>query len=172
MFAAGPVQPQLLLDVLFNTTPARPALLILLGHHERQLLPGGLGQSRIKIDSAPEWLSEADVRSRAQKQMAAWTQPRSIVVMMACASGTTGAETLTDFTTAWNACGASAIVGTECVIGSQLASEFARAFASKTWKEKKNLGEAMAEIRADLLAEGNPLAFMFHAVGDIDLVLS
>jgi hypothetical protein len=169
--AAGPVQPALLLDVLFKITTARPALLILLGHHERTLLPGGLGQSRIKIGPAPEWLSEADVRSRAQKQPAAWSQPRSVVVMMACASGTTGAETLTDFTTAWNACGASAIVGTECVIGSQLAAEFARVFATKTWKDKTNLGNAMAEIRADLLAEGNPLAFMFHAIGDIDLVL-
>jgi hypothetical protein len=116
-------------------------------------------------------LSEGDVRSRAQKETAAWSQPRSAVVMMACASSTTGAETLTDFTTAWNACGASAIVGTECVIGSRLAAEFARAFATRTWKDKKNLGDAMAEIRADLLAEGNPLAFLFHAVGDIDLVL-
>jgi len=170
-FAAGPVQPTPLLDALFKTTTARPALLILLGHHERQLLPGGLGQSRIKIDPAPEWLSEADVRSRAQKETGAWSQPRTAVVMMACASGTTGAETLTDFTTAWNACGASAIVGTECVIGSELAAEFARSFATKTWKDKMNLGDAMAEIRAELLAGGNPLAFLFHAIGDIDLVL-
>jgi hypothetical protein len=169
--AAGPVQPALLLDLLFKTTTTRPALLILLGHHERQLLPGGLGQSRIKIDSAPAWLSEADVRSRAQKETVAWSQPRSAVVMMACASSTTGAETLTDFTTAWNACGASAIVGTECVIGPQLAAEFARLFAMRAWKDKTNLGDVMAEIRADLLAEGNPLAFLFHAVGDIDLVL-
>jgi hypothetical protein len=169
--AAGPVQPASLLDVLFKTTTARPALLILLGHHERQLLPGGLGQSRIKIDSAPEWLSEADVRSRAQKEPTAWGQPRSTVVMMACASGTTGAETLTDFTTVWNACGASAIVGTECVIGPQLAAEFARSFATRVWKDKQNLGDAMAEIRAELLAEGNPLAFLFHSVGNIDLVL-
>jgi hypothetical protein len=169
--AAGPVQPASLLDVLFKTTTARPALLILLGHHERQLLPGGLGQSRIKIDPAPEWLSEADVRSRAQKEPAAWSQPRSAVVMMACSSGTTGAETLTDFTTAWNACGASAIIGTQCVIGSPLAAEFARIFTIKTWNDKTNLGDAMAEIRADFLAEGNPLAFLFHAIGDIDLVL-
>jgi hypothetical protein len=168
---AGPVQPAPLLDVLFKTTSGRPALLILLGHHERQLLPGGLGQSRIKIDPAPEWLSEADIRSRAQKEDAAWSQPRSVILMMACASGTTGAETLTDFTTAWNACGASAIVGTQCVLGSQLAAEFARAFAHKLWKDKSDLGDAMAEIRAELLADGNPLAFLFHAVGDIDLVL-
>jgi hypothetical protein len=169
--AAGPVQVNSLLDVLFKTTDARPSLLILLGHHERKLQPGGLGQSRIKIDPAPVWLSEDDIRGRAQKQPQAWDQPRSAVVMMACASGTTGADTLTDFTTAWNACGASAIIGTQAVIGSPLAAHFARSFVKKAWTEKKDLGEAMAEIRGELLAEGNPLAFLFHAIGDIDLVL-
>lgn len=169
--AAGPVQPASLLDVLFKTTDARPALLILFGHHEHQSLPGGVKQSRIQLDAAPEWLSEEDVRSRAQQEIAPWVQPRSIIVMMACASSTTGAETLTDFTTAWNMCGAAAIVGTQCIVGAQLAADFARVFVTKTWKNKTNLGDTMAEIRADLLAEGNPLAFLFHAIGDIDLVL-
>jgi hypothetical protein len=30
----------------------------------------------------------------------------------------------------------------------------------------------MTGIRAELLAEGNPLAFVFHAIGNVDLTLN
>jgi hypothetical protein len=169
--ATGPVQAATLLDLLFQKPDERPALLILLGHHDRQVRPGGRGVSRIQIDSPLGWLSETDVRGRAQNEPAAWSQPRSAILLMACSSANTGIETLTDFVTAWTVSGASAIVGTECVIGSKLAAAFARSFARLAWKTKVSLGEAMADIRADLLAHGNPLAFLFHAIGDVDLVL-
>jgi NTE family protein len=52
-----------------------------------------------------------------------------------------------------------------------LFAKFARSFAQRSWGKKEPLGAALSAIRADLLAEGNPLAFMFHALGDVDLVL-
>jgi len=56
-------------------------------------------------------------------------------------------------------------------VGSNLAADFARRFSRRIWSGKENLGSAMTEIRAELLAEGNPLAFLFHAIGDVDLNL-
>jgi len=169
--ATGPVQTVPLLDLLFQKPDYRPALLILLGHHERQLRAPQPDVSRIRIDSAPQWLTDEDVSSRAEKEQTAWDQPRPVVLLAACSSATTGIDTLTDFVTAWTVSGASAIVGTECVVGSKLAATFSRRFANRVWKKKDPLGKAMTTIRADLLAEGNPLAFLFHAVGDVDLVL-
>jgi hypothetical protein len=169
--ATGPAHPGQLLDLLFQKADQRPALLILLGHHDRQARAGGTDLSRIQIDSPEVWLSEEAVSSRASNQPAPWEQPRSIVLLMACSSVPTGIQTLTDFVTAWTVSGAAAIVGTECVVGSRLAATFARTFTARVWKNREPLGPAMTGIRARLLAEGNPLAFLFHAIGDVDLVL-
>jgi hypothetical protein len=169
--ATGPVQTASLLDLLFQAPDQRPALLILLGHHERQLRAPLPDVSRIRIDSAPQWLTDEDVSVQAQKKPAAWDQPRAVVLLAACSSATTGIDALTDFVTAWTVSGASGIVGTECIVGSKLAATFSRRFAEGMWKHKRPLGQVMTTIRANLLAEGNPLAFLFHAVGDIDLVL-
>jgi hypothetical protein len=168
---SGPAHPVQLLDLLFQKPEQRPALLILLGHHDRQVRAGALDVSRILIDSPAVWLSHRDVSLRAQGQPNAWDQPRSLVLLMACSSAPIGIQTLTDFVTAWTISGAAAIVGTECVVGSKLAATFSRVFATRIWKEKAPLGRVMTEIRAQLLAEGNPLAFVFHALGDVDLVL-
>jgi hypothetical protein len=168
---SGPVQSAALLDLLFEKPDQRPALLILFGHHERLLqVPNDL--SRIRIDSAPEWLSDRDVSLRAQKEVAAWDQPRAVVLLSACASATSGVEALTDFVSAWSVSGASAIVGTECVVGAPLAARFARGFADRMWRQKHSLGRTMTELRAEMLASGNPLAFLFHAIGDVDLVIA
>jgi len=169
--ATGPVQTAPLLDLLFQKPDHRPALLILLGHHERQLRTPQPDVSRIRIDSTPQWLSDEDVSSRAEMEPNAWGQPRPIVLLAACSSATTGIDTLTDFVTAWTVSGASAIVGTECVVGSKLAASFSLSFANRVSKRKEPLGKALTGIRADLLADGNPLAFLFHEVGDVDLVL-
>jgi hypothetical protein len=170
--AFGPNQAQPLLNILFDEPDRRPSLLILLGHHEqRDQTAGGLA-SRLQIDGKPEWLSEEEVRQRTQKQPSCWNQPRSVILLMACESATTGLTTLTDFITTWNTSGAGAIVGTECVVGSKLAADFAQRFTHRVWKNKEELGSAMMGIRGELLAEGNPLAFLFSAVGDLDLNMS
>jgi hypothetical protein len=169
---AGPGVPATLLDLLFDKPSERPALLILLGHHERQARVAGGNLSRFRVDGTPTWLSEDDVRARAKKKTDAWSQPRSLILMMACESAATGLTTLTDFVTVWTVSGASAIVGTDAVIGSSLAADFAVRFSHRVWKEKETLGTAMTGIRGELLAEGNPLAFLFHAIGDVDLVVN
>ena len=170
--ALGPNEPKPLLDILFDNPDIRPSLLILLGHHERLNRPIGGLLSRLQIDDKPEWLSEEDVRFRMQKQPSSWAQPRSVVLLMACESAITGLTTLTDFVTTWNVSGAGAIIGTESVVGSKLAADFAQRFAHRMWNDKETLGSAMMGIRGEFLAEGNPLAFLFHAVGDLDLNLS
>jgi hypothetical protein len=152
--------PATLLDLLFDKPSERPSLLILLGHHERQPRPAGEPLSRFRVDATPTWLSEDDVRARAQEQTDAWSQPRSLVLMMACDSAATGLTTLTNFVTAWTVSGAGAIVGTDAVVGSRLAADFARRFSQRVWKDR-NLALPTA-IRGELLAEGNPLAFLFR----------
>ncbi|MEO5740046.1 MAG: hypothetical protein ABIS29_05580 [Vicinamibacterales bacterium] len=158
-----------LLDLLFDKDK-RPTLLIILGHHDQQF--GTPPTARIQLDGTPTWLSEDDLRSRAKRSADAWEQPRSLVLLMGCDSATTKLATLTNFVTAWCSVGASAIVGTEAVVGSTTAADFARRFSERAFKQKQSFGTAMNGIRRELLAEGNPLAFVFHAIGNVDLTLN
>jgi hypothetical protein len=166
---SGPGVPKDLLDLLFDKDK-RPSLFIILGHHDQQ--SGTPPLARIQIDGTPTWFSEDDLRTRAKKSADAWEQPRSLVLLMGCDSATTKLATLTNFITAWCTVGAGAIVGTEAVVGSTTAADFARRFSDRAFKQKQSFGAAMTGIRAELLAEGNPLAFVFHAIGNVDLTLN
>ena len=87
-----------------------------------------------------------------------------------CESAVTDVTTMNDFVTAWNGVGAAAVVGTEAVVGSDLAAEFAETVTRELWAGKP-LGKAVTEFRRSLIGRGNPLAFLFHAVGDADLTV-
>jgi len=158
----GPADEEQLITLLWKYPPERPAVLIVLGHMEEQ-------DERIRLARDQQWLSRAELADRAQDEKRAWEQPRSIVLLMACDSGAASLKTVNNFVVAFNTAGAAAVVGTECIVDSQLAAQFAQQISVAMVKDRIRLGAAITEFRRASLQRGNPLAFVFNAIGDVDL---
>jgi hypothetical protein len=58
----------------------------------------------------------------------------------------TRVATVNDFVTAWNTARAGAIVGTECVVGADLAASLAEYVTTGLWKDE-TLGKATTNFR-------------------------
>lgn len=166
----GPVDPDLLLDILWDT-PQRPSILIVLGHLKKLATAGEPEGARVVLVPQSKWLLRQEISERSAHDTAGWCQPRSMILMMACESAATEVETVNDFVTAWNTAGAGAIIGTECIVGSALAAELAEEVTKAVWN-KRTLGEAMTDFRRKAVNQGNPLGLIFHAVGDVDLTVN
>lgn len=169
--ADGPLDPDKLLDLLWANPPERPSILIVLGHLAKTPIRGEPDDSRIVLVPNSKWLLRQKIADRYTKDPVGWRQPRSIVLLMACESAATEVATVNDFVTAWNAAGAGAIVGTECVVGADLAASLAESVTTELWNGK-TLGEAMTNFRRRAVTHGNPLGLVFHAVGDVDLTVN
>jgi hypothetical protein len=169
--AAGPLDPDQLLDLLWANPPKRPSILILLGHLAKTPILGEPDDARIVLVPKSKWLLRQEIAKRYTKDPAGWRQPRSIVLLMACESAATEVTTVNDFVTAWNAAGAGAIVGTECVVGAGLAASLAESVTTELW-HGGTLGEAMTSFRRGEVTRGNPLGLVFHAIGDVDLTVN
>jgi len=167
----GPLDPDQLLDLLWAEPPKRPSILIVLGHLAKRPILGEPEGARIVLVRNSKWLLRRKISERVTKDAAGWQQPRSIVLLMACESAATEVTTLNDFVTAWNTAGAGAIVGTECVVGADLAASLAEEVTTGLWNGK-TLGEAMTNFRRAAVSSGNPLGLVFHAVGDVDLTVN
>jgi hypothetical protein len=163
----GPMDETALLDVLWNTPPERPAILIVLGHMDDIQKPGVLDSPGIVL-KAGQWLTQGHLDERLTSTT--WEQPRPVVMLMACEAAVMTARTINDFVSSFHTAGAAAVIGAEAVVASDLAAAFARDMTKELWNNK-SLGRAMTMFRRQTLARGNPLAFLFHAIGDIDLTL-
>ncbi len=170
LVANGPADADLLADLMWKDPPERPSILIVLGHLETRLVVGEPTAPRIVLVPQSKWLTRKLIADRAGNEVDGWKQPRSVIMLMVCESAATTAETVNDFVTAWNTAGAGAIIGTETIVGSGLSATFAEEVTQRLWSQEP-LGKAMTEFRRLLLGQGNPLAFIFHAIGDTDLTL-
>ena len=168
---SGPLDPDKLLDLLWANPPQRPSILVVLGHLAKRSIKGEPDGARIVLVPNSKWLLRQKIAERYTKDPIGWRQPRSIVLLMACESAATEVATVNDFVTAWNAAGAGAIVGTECVVGADLAASLAESVTTDLWNGK-TLGEAMTNFRRGVLTRGNPLGLVFHAIGDVDLTVN
>ncbi|MFC4068691.1 hypothetical protein [Actinoplanes subglobosus] len=111
-----------LLDNLFD--PARPAVVIVLGHHETRDINDQPQGSRIALLSADGWLQPDRITDRRADD-GEWQPPHSLVMLLSCRSAAAGPTELTSFLSALNGARAGAIVGTECDVYSDLAADFA-----------------------------------------------
>jgi len=158
-----------LLDLLWQSQK-RPTLLIVLGHLETQEVTGEPSGARIVLQPNKQWLQANDITDR-QLDVGDWDDlPRTLVLLMACGSATTDINTLNDFFKALRTAGAAAIIGTECTAFTALVSRFAREVTLDIW-DKKSLGDAVKLFNRRLMAERNPLAFVFNYLGDADLTV-
>jgi hypothetical protein len=159
-FYADLPQGKDLLDLLWDES-ARPVVAVLLGHLDEET-----DEPRIGMPGA-RFVDGDQITSR-EMNGGVWTDPRSIVLLMACASAVSKLTTLAGLPLAFSSAGAAAVVGTEAPAFSGLVSEFARELAISLWRGA-SLGEAVTSSRRSLLARGNPLAFVFTAFGDADV---
>lgn len=157
------------LDLLWDEQ-RRPALLIVLGHLETEEIVGEPPGPRIVLAPKKKWLRAKAITARERKAGEWRHQPRSVVLLMACGSGATEVSTLNDFVTSLSSAGAAAVVGTECLVFTKLVTLFAREVTGALWSGKVTLGEAIKNLRRRLVSAGNPLAFVFSAAGNADLV--
>jgi hypothetical protein len=168
--ASGPVDPDQLLDLLWDPQK-RPSILIVLGHLAEDAIKDEPEGARIELVPKSKWLLRRKISERCAGDSSGWCQPQSMVLLMACESAATQVSTVNDFVTAWNTAGAGAIVGTECIVGSDLAATLAEEVTTGLWNGK-TLGEAMTGFRRMSVNNGNPLGLVFHAVGDVDLTVN
>jgi hypothetical protein len=146
----------------------RPAAWIILGHLENnriELIPKAL---RLTAD---QWLSPKTITDYLI-QYNSWDQPKPMIFLMACESASTQLSDLNGFVQAFNALGASAIIGTECTVFSGLAAQFAQEIILKLWNGKETLGEAIQSFNREILQKKIPLPFVFNCVGSSDLTFT
>jgi hypothetical protein len=163
----GPHDQVPLLEILWKEPPERPSILIVLGHIDTEDIANQPTGLRLVLRPNASWLTCERIAERTEPR---WGQPRTIVLMMGCESGAITAETINNFTTAWDSAGAGAIIGAEAIIDSALASRLAETVTADLWSGK-SLGVSMTEFRRTLMHQGNPTALVFHAIGDLDLTL-
>ncbi|HEX7316317.1 MAG TPA: hypothetical protein VF297_20595 [Pyrinomonadaceae bacterium] len=160
----------------------RPAVLIVLGHLERNDLMGEPSGPRImlfprakwtKAEAIPEsgWLRDVEI-SDWKSQYHRWdAQPLPLVLLLGCATHAVELGAVNDLVKAFSYAGAGAVVGTECTTFSSLAARFAREVTEKVWVEKRTLGQAVLDFNQALITSGNPLGFVFSCFGNVDLKL-
>jgi hypothetical protein len=168
--ASGPSQESLLLDLLWQDPPVRPAVLIVLGHFETEQKPGEPDTPRVELQPSTEWLTLKHLLERASKAPDEWNDPRTIVIFAPCGGAATSTDTLNDFVTALNSAGAGAIIGMQSTIGGDQATDFAEKLTTRLWAYD-SLGEAMQKVRSETIMSGDPGGFLLQSFGDIDLKL-
>jgi hypothetical protein len=153
------------LDLLWEDAE-RPALLVVVGHFETEPIRGEPDGPRMKLPKG--WLVPGEIVDRMQQQT--WQQPYTLVLLMGCQTGLLELGTLAGFATAFNGAHAAGVAGTEIVAFSRLLTRFAQEITLALWRDG-NLGAAITKFRRNLLAAGNPLAFVFQALGCADVHL-
>lgn len=146
----------------------RPAILLLLGHYETQMIPGQERGARISLPGQ-RWLLPGGILQKT-KDLDRWKPPHPLVLLAACESAQADLSTLTGFLGAFADAGAAAVVGTEATVFEGLASRFGREITAVLLRDR-TLGEAVLELRRQLLLEKNPLGFVFTPYGDAGLTV-
>jgi hypothetical protein len=156
-----------LIDLLWDDQQ-RPGILIVLGHMAERQVQGEPDEPRMLLPKK-KWFLASDVLARLGFD-APWSQPNTLVLLMACSSGATELTTLNNFVTSLTTAGATAVIGTECLVYSSLVARFTREVMFELW-DKKRLGKAMKFFNRRLLTGGNPLAFVFNCLGSTGIKL-
>jgi hypothetical protein len=146
----------------------RPGILIVLGHMAELDAAGEPKGSRMLLPEN-KWFLANEVSNRLLSDPP-WNQPNTLVLLMGCSSAATELTTLNNFVTSLRTAGATAVIGTECLVFSSLVARFTREVTSDLWNQKR-LGEAMKFFNRRLVSDGNPLAFVFNCLGSTSIKL-
>lgn len=146
----------------------RPAAVVFHAHHGRREILG-VDRSGMVLSARPDFFHDGLVLDRRKRARKAWSQPRSICFLMACGAAALSIDTVTALAPALIKAGALAVAGTEVEVTEALAARFAEEVLHDLFVDGAQLGEASVSFRRKLLAEGNPLGFLFTVYGDAEL---
>jgi hypothetical protein len=168
-----------LLDILW-ASEQRPSILIILSHLETEasdeepMGPRILTIPRIagQAPDLPLWLLTQTI-TRYEKKNGRWeSQPIPLVLLMACDSVGNDLAALSSFVKSFSSAGASAVIGTECDIFSDIGARFAKEITDSVLLKKKQLGQAIQDFNQLLIKAGNPLIFSFTCFGNANLTIT
>ena len=157
------------LDTLW-TDAARPSQIIIYSHLETRVISTQPAGRRLVFTDGSV-LRVDDIDGRYDDYDGPWSEPQTVVFLMACGTVAADDEMLSDFATSLHTAGARAIAGTEVVTQAGLLSEFASEVTTAWWAPAltRQLGEVVRQFRIKLLRAGNPLGFVFTLLGNADL---
>jgi CHAT domain len=101
--------------------------------------------------------------------LAAWDKARPLVFLNACQSIALEAQLISPFLDKFVALGASALVGTEVRVFTELAADFGAALLRRMIAEHETLGTALLRVRRRMLGQGNPMGLAYAAYGSAAL---
>lgn len=146
----------------------RPPLVVFIGHHLDNG-HGGIPDPRLALADGTTVLSLHDVRDELQHHDE-WAAPRSLVLLLACGSGTQRVDTGTSLAAALLQLGAVGVLATECAVRTGVASRLARDLTTRLAAREK-IGHALRESILQLATEGCPLGLAFTYLGSADAQL-
>jgi hypothetical protein len=155
---------ELLLDYLWNKAPS---LVVVIGHLETKAIKNEPRGPRVVVDPGVQWLQEHKVIEYIEEEDVL-NKPQPLILLLSCKVAAVELKTLNDLFTSLYRAGTAGIVGTETVVFTRLAADFAFDFANELWNNH-TYGEVVNMIRSKMLREGNPLGFIFTSFGDVDL---
>ncbi|MCB2149389.1 MAG: hypothetical protein KQI81_23110 [Deltaproteobacteria bacterium] len=157
-------------DLLGNVWDRKsgPAMVVVIGHMETRIIPGESTGPRLVIVPGQQWLRDIDVRSYKRRHKALGP-PQPVILLLGCGTAAVEMQTLNSLFTSLINAGAAAVIGTECLVFTDLACQLAKDLTDLMINKDHNFGDAMRFFRSKLMEGGNPLGFVFTAFGDADL---
>lgn len=152
-------------------TPAkRPAVFVAFGRMKQAPAPQEPAGPRFSLPPGSRWLLPRHLIDEAFDQ-GAWTNPRSLVLLVMCHSGAVEVGAFNDFALAFLHAGASGVLGTETFVFPGIA----RLFTAQVLGDLKNgqtMGQAMRRFVTARAVGGDPTGFVFTYIGSADLSLT
>ena len=159
-----------LLDTFRNGT-SRPTVIVFAGHHRDTGNPGSPVHQLLSEQGQPILTLDDFRRSYATP----WDAPRSLVFLLACASGAGRADTGPSLASALLAYGAAGVIATECTVYTPMVARVSRdilaALAASEGGQKMTMGRAVQQTLLRLAREGCPLglAFTYYGIAEASL---
>jgi hypothetical protein len=165
---------ELLPDVLAPLLPAEnllervwdadshPAIAIIYGHTETEVKNGRRIPKRITLPGR-KFLSTLSIDQKTESD-GELNEPRPVILLLACDTALIDVGTLNDFVSSFHYARAPVIIGTESVAFRSLLARFAREM-TVALADGRPLGKSLREFRRGMIRAGNPIPFVFHAVG-------
>jgi len=150
-----------------RTPGTRSPLVVYIGHHGDAGVPD-LPAPQLELEDGTPILDLDDFTRELQLGHKDWeAAPRSLILLLACGSGTDRVDTGTSLAAALLNLGAVGVLATECTVLTGIVSRVARDLTSRL-AQGQHMGAAMRETIFELAVEGCPLGLAFTYLGTAD----
>ncbi len=168
-----------LVELLWDVK-SRPAALVVFGHMQTTPETGEPNHPRIITFPKAEWQGNAIIPKEKWiyhellfnkiKNKDSWQgDPLPVVFLINCSNAGMTVESLNSIVQDFYVAGATAVIGTECDITTDLGARFVKEVLDGLYNKDLELGEAIRQFNKNLFASGIPLAFVFTCFGNNNL---